>query len=242
MQQPEPFRVRHGDVRMEGVLHRPVSRPAPGPAVLMYPGATGTGPSFRRAARSLADLGYLAIEVEMYGIEADISTPEAAGQHFMALLSTPDVLRSRAGAWLDAVRALPEADPARIAAIGYCFGGKCVLELARSGAELGAVISYHGLATTHAPMEPGACRTTIAVWSGGLDPYVPLADFDGLRSELDNAGARYQMSLFSFAQHSFTDPDHEETGLEGIKYDPLAHRVSWAATLAMLDETIGGPG
>ena len=206
---------------------------------MMFPGATGTGPTFRSNARALADLGYIAIEIEMYGRNADISTPEAAGQHFMALLAAPETLRDRVATWFDCVSAIAGVDPGRIAAIGYCFGGKCVLELARSGAQVRAVASYHGLLTTHAPMQPGACKADIAVWSGGCDPFAPVADFDALRTELDAAGARYQMSLLSYAQHSFTDPDHDNIGIEGIAYDALSHRVSWSATLAMLGETIG---
>jgi dienelactone hydrolase len=113
-----------------------------------------------------------------------------------------------------------------------------VLELARSGAPLKAAVSFHGLLKTHAPAEPGIVATPVQVWTGGRDPYAPLADLEALRAEFDAAGVDYQATLFAHAQHSFTDPDHDGL-LEGIAYDRVAHRVAWAGTLALLDTTFG---
>lgn len=232
-----PLDCVHGNVRLGGQLLRPAGD-ATRAAVLMFPGATGPGDSFRKAMRDLADAGYVVAGIDMYGADADISTPEAAGKHYMALLGNPATLRERAVHWLETVRALPGVDSGRIAAIGYCFGGRCVLELARSGADLQAVISYHGLLATHAPARPGKVRARIAVWSGGQDPYVSVAELDALRSELDNARANYQITLFSAAQHAFMDSDHDGLA-DGIAYDPVAHRIAWMGTLALLDEIIG---
>ena len=234
-----PVECIHGATRLRGELLRPVGEGTL-PAVLMFPGATGPGKSFHEAMRELAHAGYLVVGIDMYGVEADISSSAAAGVHFTRLLEAPQILRDRTVRWLETVRALPEVDSARIAALGYCFGGRCVLELARSGADLQAVVSYHGLLTTHSPARQGTVRAKIAVWSGGKDPYAPVADLDSLRDELDIAGADYQITLFGKAQHSFTDPDHHGIA-EGIAYDPLAHRIAWAGTLALLEETIGKP-
>lgn len=231
----EAIRCLHDDVVLQGSLIRPET--APRGTVMMFPGATGPVRSFQAAMRELAREGYRVIGADMYGIDADISTPEAAGQYFVALLNAPDVLRARVLAWLDTVCALPGVTAPQVAAIGYCFGGKCVLELARSGAAIAAVISYHGLLTTHAPAQAGNIPTHVSVWTGGRDPYAPVSDFDSLRAELDAAQADYQVTLFSLAQHSFTDPDHEPAK-DGIAYDPLAHRVAWAGTLATLAEKI----
>ncbi|MCT2399785.1 dienelactone hydrolase family protein [Novosphingobium mangrovi (ex Huang et al. 2023)] len=231
------LRCIHRNVTLEGFTIRPtVARPRG--TVLMFPGATGPGDSFRKAMRELADEGYLAIGIDMYGVGADLSTPQAAGAYFTALLNAPELLRERVVTWFETVCALPEVDPARVSAIGYCFGGKCVLELARSGAPVASVTSFHGLLTTHAPARTGEVSADIAVWSGGRDPYAPRADLDALRVELDAAGASYQVTLFSNAQHSFTDPDHDGIA-DGIGYDACAHRVAWVGTLAMLAERIG---
>lgn len=234
-----PVECIHGETRLRGELLRPTVEGTL-PAVLMFPGATGPGKSFRDAMRELAHAGYLVVGIDMYGVEADISSPAAAGVHFTQLLEAPQTLRNRAVRWLETVCALPEVDPARIAALGYCFGGRCVLELARSGADLQAAVSYHGLLTTHAPARCGEVRARVVVWSGGKDPYAPVADLDSLRDELETAGADYQITLFGQAQHSFTDPDHDGIA-DGIAYDVLAHRIAWAGTLALLGETIGTP-
>lgn len=206
--------------------------------VMMFPGATGPGESFRAAMLELASEGYRVIAADMYGRDADLSTPESAGAHFTDLLATPERLRERVLAWFERVSALPGADAERIAAIGYCFGGKCVLELARSGARLSSVTSFHGLLTTHAPARPGEVRTQVNVWTGGRDPYAPLADFDALREEFSAAGADLQATVFTQAQHSFTDPDHHGFA-DGIAYDAMAHAIAWEGTKTRLRLSIG---
>lgn len=229
----ETVMCEHEGVVLQGRIARPAVN-GPAPAVLMFPGATGPGPSFDAAIRELAACGYVTVGIDMYGVGADISSPQAAGQHFASLLERPETLRDRVVAWLEAVRALDGVDPERIAAVGYCFGGKCVLELARSGAALRAAVSFHGLLKTHAPALPGRVIAPVAVWTGGRDPYAPRADLDALQAEFDAADVDYQVTLFARAQHSFTDPDHDGF-LEGIAYDRQAHQVAWAGTLAMLD-------
>lgn len=233
----EPIRCIHRDVTLEGSFIRPDANHPRG-TVMMFPGATGPGNSFYEAMRQLATEGYQVVGIDMYGQGADLSTPQTAGEYFAALLKEPDLLRERVVTWFDRVSALPQVEAGRIAAIGYCFGGRCVLELARSGVRVAAVVSYHGLLTTHAPARPGEIAAEIAVWTGGRDPYVPVGDLDALRGELDGAGASYQITLFSRAQHSFTDPDHDGMA-EGIAYDRTAHRIAWAGTLELLSETIG---
>lgn len=228
--------VTHGDTTMRGFMVAPTS-PGPHRTVLMFPGATGAGPTFRATARELAERGYLAIGVDMYGATADISTPQAAGVHFDALLKAPERLRERVVTWFDAVCARDEVDAARVAAIGYCFGGKCVLELARSGAPVRCVTSFHGLLQTHAPARPGAFAGHAAIWTGGRDPYAPVEHLTELRAEFDAADIDYQATLFAKAQHSFTDPDHNGVAA-GIAYDALSHRTSWAGTLALLDHCL----
>jgi dienelactone hydrolase len=231
-----PIECTHGGMVMEGFLAVPEAS-GPRPAVIMFPGATGTGPTFEKNARELAGLGYLVIGADMYEKGADQSTPEAAGKHFMALLEAPQELRSRAAAWLATLAARPDVDAGRIAALGYCFGGKCVLEIARSGADLKAVVSFHGLLTTHEPARAATVIPEVVAWCGGQDPYAPLTHVEEFRQEMRVAGVSHQITMFSYAQHSFTDPDHD--GLqEGIAYHPLAHRISWAGTLALLDQLL----
>ncbi|MFT4056893.1 MAG: dienelactone hydrolase family protein [Novosphingobium sp.] len=232
----EPIACNHEGVILEGFAARPRGD-GPHAAVLMIPGATGPGPSFEAAVRAIADHGYLAVACSMYERGADMTTPQSAGRYFADLMARPELLRERVVAWFETVRDLPGVDPERVAAIGYCFGGKCVLELARSAAPVRAVSSFHGLLATHAPAEPGTVVPRIAVWTGGRDPYVPRADFEALRAELDHAAADYSATEFAQARHAFTDPDHDGIA-EGIAYDAAAHRIAWNGTLALLDVSL----
>jgi dienelactone hydrolase len=230
----EPITCEHDGTRMKGFLASPAAAKEELPTVLMFPGATGTGPTFEQTARKLAELGYLAIGINVYDEGADLSTAEAAGKHFMEMLENPDTLRARLVEWFESIAARPDVDSQRMAAIGYCFGGKCVLELARTGADLQVVVSYHGLLTTHAPAQPDGVMAEVVAYCAGRDPYAPIEHFEAFRREMAEAGVKHQLTLFSDAEHSFTDPDHDGT-LPGIAYDPQSHRISWAGTLALLD-------
>lgn len=222
----------HDGVTLQGYAALPQGA-GPHPAVLMFPGATGPGPSFDATLRELAAEGYVTVSIDMYGADADLSTPQTAGAYFADLLANPEVLRSRAVAWFETVRAMPGVAADRVGAVGYCFGGKCVLELARSGAAVACVSSLHGLLTTHAPARSGDVTAKVGIWSAGRDPYAPIADFDGVHAEMDAAGVDYHATLFAHAQHSFTDPDHDGLS-EGIAYDLAAHQIAWSGTLALL--------
>lgn len=230
--------LTHAGASLKGQLAAPAGATGPLPLVLVFPSALGLGAHALTAAQRLADLGYLGLGVDMYGdglysgYEGDAA---ATSGHFESFFKQPRLLRERVLAWLDHARALPGADPARIAAIGYCFGGHCVLELARTGADLKAVVSYHGILTTQLGATPGTIKAHVTAYCGGRDPYAPRESIDGLRRELDAAGARHQITVFSEVEHSFTDPDAGRMGRPGIAYDPLADRVSWAGTIAALD-------
>ena len=111
-----------------------------------------------------------------------------------------------------------------------------VLELARSGADIKAVVSYHGLLTTHARAEPGAVRAHVVAYCGAGDPFAPLADVDDFRREMIDAGVRdYQITLFGGAKHGFTDPEAAQLGLEGVEFDALSCDLSWSGTLELLN-------
>jgi dienelactone hydrolase len=231
-----PVRFDHAGSELVGRLAAPpVGASGPRPVVLVFPSALGLGEHALDSARRLADAGYLGLGVDMYGDGAASSYTDAAetGTKFEALTKDPALLRERANAWLDHARSLPGADADRIAAVGYCFGGLCVLELARSGADLRAVVSYHGILKTAQPALSDAIRAEVVAYCGGEDPYAPLADIDAFRDEMAACGARYQITTFGQVQHSFTDPRADTAGRPGIAYDETANRISWAGTLAL---------
>ncbi|MFT3964908.1 MAG: dienelactone hydrolase family protein [Sphingobium sp.] len=225
--------LHHDGADLAGQLALPQAE-GPHPGVLVIHNAHGLGPHMLERARTLAAEGYAALAVDMYGGGKHYASPEEAGEPFMAVAGSPERLRGRVNAWLDTLKARPDIDAARVAAIGYCFGGLCVLELARSGADARAVISYHGILKTQFPAEAGAVKAKIAVYTGGKDPYAPRADVTALEDELIAAGADYQITVFGEAFHSFTDPNATDTGRPGIAYDPMADRMSWAGTLELL--------
>jgi len=208
---------------------------APFPTVLVMHSALGREHQVKKTVRRLAELGYAGIATDMYGGAIDHRDENATGQAFMALHENPELLRARTVAWLEAATALPFVDRNRIAAIGYCFGGQCVLELARSGADVKAVVSYHGLLTTARPATPGTIRGEVVAYCGARDPYAPMEDIEALRTEMTAAGASFQITIFGDAAHAFTDPDAAVIGRPGIEYHALSNQLSWAGTLALLE-------
>ena len=210
------------------------------PAVPVMANALGLGAQTREAAAALAGLGYLAVATDMFGGAAYLADPSQAGDDYLALMASPGLLRARAVAWFETVAALADVDATRMAAIGYCFGGCCVLELARSGVDVRAVVSYHGILTTLNPAAPGAIKGEVAAYCGGQDPYAPQDSIEGLHRELTAAGASHHITVFAEAKHGFTDTDAQKHGHPGIAYDKVAHRVSWAGTLALLETVLKG--
>lgn len=172
MQDFRPVRVVHEGAELVGQLLAP-SEPGPHPGVLVMASAMGLGAHYRERARRLAGQGYVALATDMYGNGAAFSAPEDAGASYGRLVGNQELVRSRTMAWYETLRRQPEVDPDRIAAIGYCFGGLCVLELARSSADAKAVVSFHGTLTTTQPARPGAIKALVAVYTGALDPFAP---------------------------------------------------------------------
>jgi dienelactone hydrolase len=238
----QAFHCDHQGTRLEGLMARPAGAGESGgpfPTVMVMHSANGLRHQVRDTVEKLAALGYLAIATDMYGAEIQAGSQEDIHAEYTNFFGdNQHNVRPRALAWFEAVAAHPEVDPKRIAAIGYCFGGHCVLELARAGADVQLVVSYHGTLSTHARAEPGVPKCEIAAYCGAHDPFAPLDEVEALRRELAEAGARYQVTIFGEAAHSFTDPDAANMGMEGIRYDRMAHRISWAGTLALLEETL----
>jgi dienelactone hydrolase len=235
--QLQSMTFQHDGVELIGHFATPAGR-GPHPAVMVMHSAHGLGKQVREKVRALAQLGYAAVATDMYGGGEYHADPEASGKALLRLLNAPERLRERAVAWYAQLRERSEVDPQRIAAMGFCFGGLCVLELARTGADLKAVVSFHGLLTTSMPVQSGAIKGRVAIYTGGKDPYAPPEHVDTLRQELTAANARFQLTVFDDACHAFTDPGANAMGRAGIAYDAIADRVSWAGTVALLEATL----
>ena len=236
----EPIEFEHEGARLRGYAALPDGS-EPSPAILVMHSALGVAHGVNEpVARKLAKRGYVAVCTDMYGAHLEGAPVEDAGGAYAENLADPVKQRARTVAWFDRVAARPDVDAERIAAVGFCYGGTTVLELARSGANVTAAVSYHGILNTHARAEPGAVKGHVVAYCGAGDPYAPLEDVDNLRQEMLDAGvANYQVTVFGGAAHGFTDPESEVLQLEGVRYDALANDLSWNGTLVLLQHVFG---
>jgi dienelactone hydrolase len=234
-----PFEYRHQDVVMKGALALPEG-PGPHPGVLVMHGAHGLGGHARERALRMAEAGYVALATDMYGDGQYFPDPKNSAAVFGALQSDPQLLRARVVAAFEALRGVPRVDARRLGAIGFCFGGQCVLELARSGADARGVVSFHGLLTTAQPARPGEVTAKVLVLAGAKDPYAPAEDIAGFQAEMDAARADWQLTVYGEGWHAFTDPDAALHDTPGVRYAPLIDRLSWAQSMAFLDAVVRG--
>ncbi|HUH37519.1 MAG TPA: dienelactone hydrolase family protein [Spongiibacteraceae bacterium] len=220
-----------GDVVMQGYLVWDDAIPGPRPGVLVVHEWWGQNGYARHRADMLADMGYTALALDMYGDGKVTEHPDEAGKFYQKVTANQDVLHARFNAALKLLKDSPEVIDDQIAAIGYCFGGSVVLEMARRGADLDVVASFHGGLKTEHPAEPGAVGARVLVFNGAADPMAPQADVDALHGELINAKASYLIVSYPGAQHSFTNPAADavakRTGMP-LGYQANADRDSWA--------------
>jgi dienelactone hydrolase len=237
----EQIELEHEGTLLRGYAIAPPDATGPSPAVLVMHSALGIAHKVNEpTARNLAERGYVAVCTDMYGAHLEGAPVEDAGGAYAANLAAPEMQRARTTAWFDNVAARPDVDSERIAAVGFCYGGMTVLELARSGANLKAAVSYHGTLNTYARAEPGAVRAHVVAYCGAGDPYAPLDDVENLHREMRNAEVTdYQITIFGAAGHGFTDPESEVLQLEGVRYDALSNDLSWNGTLVLLQHLFG---
>ncbi len=232
MSEFETIICEHEGIALQGLLAAPAGA-GPHPAVLVVHTAFGLGTHMQSVIRQLAAEGYVALAIDMYGAGVYSEDERVVAGMVAPVWGNTERLRARMTAWHAVLTARDEVIAERTAAIGFCFGGQCVLEFARGGGDVRAVVSYHGILPTTAPAAPSAITAHVAVYTGGRDPHVPPADVAGLRAELIAAQADWQITEFANAYHGFTDPE-ANTPERGRAYDPLAHQLSWAGTLALL--------
>lgn len=232
----ETISYTHGDVALTGRLIRPAGPPRAG--IVIFPTIVNGSPRIEKAAYDLAAAGYLAFIADFYGaMPADF---EASIPMAHTLRADIDVYRGRLRAALDTLRAVPEMAGLPMAAIGYCMGGTSVLELARDGADLAAVVSFHGLLDTERPAAPGSIKARILVCHGDADPLAPREQVLTFWQEMDAAGAVWHFHSYSGVKHNFTDPASDLRGSDMFGYNASADRQSWASMLSLFDEVFGG--
>jgi dienelactone hydrolase len=207
----------------------------PRPTVILYPTIMGRSDLELGFARRLAGAGHAVLVADLYGREHIGKPREECRALMMALLGHRAALGARLLAVLETARAQPEVDAARVAAIGFCFGGLCALDLARGGADVAGAASFHGLLKP--PPGPQAERigARIIVFHGWDDPMAPPAGVEALAAELTQAGADWQLHAFGNVMHGFTNPGANDPE-RGLRYDERAAARSWASLEAFLEE------
>jgi dienelactone hydrolase len=225
-------------VQMNGYLAYDRSISGKRPGVLVVHEWWGLNEYARKRARMLAEMGYTALAVDMYGDGKQATHPDDAGKFSSELMKNFDVAKSRFMAALEFLKKQPSADPERIAAIGYCFGGGIVLNMARQGVDLKGVASFHGSLAAVKPAQVGAVKAKILVLHGADDKFVTPEQIESFRQEMKSAGADFQFISYPGAVHSFTNPDADEYAKKfnlALGYNAEADKKSWEELRRFLD-------
>ncbi|MFW6336056.1 MAG: dienelactone hydrolase family protein [Phycisphaeraceae bacterium] len=225
----------HDGVELEGYYAYDDAVEGPRPGVLVIHQWWGLGDYEKRRARQLAELGYAAFALDMYGKGQFTQSPKQASEWAGTFYQDRALGRSRAAAGLAVLRKQAESDGEKLAAIGYCFGGSMAIELAFSGADIAGAVSFHG--NPKQPAEGDAERTQaeLLICHGAEDPLAPLKDVVAFTESLDGSGVDWTLAVYSNAVHSFTEEAADEHGIDGVRYDARANDRSWRHMRAFFD-------
>jgi dienelactone hydrolase len=229
---------KQGDTVLEGYLAWDDAVQVKRPGVIVVHDWMGVGPFARGKCDDLAKLGYVALAADIYGKGIRPANAQEAGRQAGKYKGDRALLRARAVAALETLRANPMVDPRRIAAIGYCFGGTTVIELARSGAAIAAVVSFHGGLDSPAPADGKNIKAKVLALHGADDPTVSAADLAAFEDEMRKAGVDWQLIEYGGAVHAFTNPAAGSNNSKGAAYNERADRRSWAAMQIFFAEVL----
>ncbi|MDD2737830.1 MAG: dienelactone hydrolase family protein [Methylomonas lenta] len=205
------------------------------PVVLIHHAWAGRDEFVANKAKSLAELGYLAFAADMYGKGILGSSPEQNGQLMQPFMQDRAKLQKRLHAALATVKLMPWADNGRIAAMGFCFGGLCALDLARTGVDIRGVVSFHGLLAAAENIPQPQIKAKVLVLHGHDDPMGPPEQVLALQAELTQAGADWQLHSYGGTMHAFTNPLANDPDF-GTVYQGLADKRSWQAMQNFFEE------
>jgi dienelactone hydrolase len=237
--QTREVEYRSGETVLKGYIAWDSSRAGTRPGVLVVHEWWGENEHVREQARRLAEAGYVGFAVDMFGNGMHTAHPDSAQKFMNAALSDTTALLARFAAARQELLKDPHVDPERIGAIGYCFGGAVVLTEAQHGADLDAVVSFHG-AIIPAKIDSGAVKARVLVLTGADDPMIPATAVENFRRGMTAAGANFQIVVYPGAKHSFTNPFADSVGMPQLAYNADAAQKSWAAMLALFREVWPG--
>jgi dienelactone hydrolase len=222
----KPIEYQHGSVTLEGYIACSDQLTLPLPAVLVVHEWKGLNDYAKKRAEQLAGLGYVGFAVDMYGKGVLAKDDEEAGRLMTPLVNDRKLCRSRIGAAFDVITRMRHIDANRIAVIGYCFGGLAALELARSGANVRAVVSFHANLSSPNPADAKNIKAKVLACHGGDDPLVPFSQVQSFMQEMRDAKVDWQVVAFGNTVHSFTFPGANNPS-GGLMYNSDSDRRSW---------------
>lgn len=227
---------KQGDTVLEGYLAYDDAIQGQRPGVMVVHEWTGLNDYAKMRTEMLAKLGYVAFAADIYGKGVRPQNTEEAAQQAGKYRSDRKLLRARANAGLEILRNQELSDSSKLAAIGYCFGGGTVLELARSGADLKGVVSFHGNLDTPNPEDAKNIKCSVLALHGASDPHVPREQVEAFQDEMTNAGVDWYMVLYGGAVHSFTNPNSGDDPSRGVAYNKKADERSWEAMKSFFED------
>ena len=225
----------HNGTLLEGFLAYDDSNNSPVPGILISHAWGGRGEFECQKARALAGLGYAGFALDLYGKGILGNGPEENSRLMSPFLEDRELLQSRLVKSLETMKDQPEIDPGRTAAMGFCFGGLCVLDLARIGTDIHGVASFHGLFNPPGNTEGIRIKARVLALHGNDDPMVPVDSVTALEQELTSAGADWQIHVYGNAKHAFTNPQANDDSM-GTVYNADADRRSWLTLKNFLEE------
>jgi len=217
------------NVTMNGYVVYDENKEGARPAVLVIHEWWGLNDYTKRRARQLAELGYIAMAVDMYGNGKTADNPDSAGKYAMPFYKNPQMMKARFDAALDKLKTYTQTDGSKIAVMGYCFGGAQSLNLARLGEDLKGAVSFHGN-LLGVPLDKSKLKADILVCHGAADPFVPQKEVETFKKQMDSAGVKYTFKAYEGAVHAFTNPGATAMGEKfkiPIKYNAAADSASW---------------
>ena len=235
----EEVSYKAGNTTLKGYLAYDDAVQGKRPGVLVVHEWWGHNEYARERARMLAALGYTALALDMYGDGHQAHHPDEAGKFSGEVRKNLALAKQRFDAAVRELKKHPTVDHKNIAAIGYCFGGAIVLEMARQGEDLKGVVSFHGSLNTDNPARAGKVKARVLVAHGADDPFVPAAQVEAFKKEMDAARVNYQFIAYPGAKHGFTSKEADENGRKfnlPLAYNAEADQKSWAAMQAFFTE------
>ena len=211
------------------------------PTVVLIPTVMGVSDLELGFARQLVELGYNSFVADLFGKKFRGAERDVMFGEMDRLAGDRPALRRRLTHVIDQVREIDEVEDGQIVVAGYCFGGLCALDLARSGADIAAAVSFHGLFDPPG-LEPEKIRAKVVAFHGWDDPMVPPEKVVALGKELTEAGADWQIHAYGNVAHGFTNPNAHEIGIEGVRYNALAAERSWTSFVSLLEELFAANG